>query len=199
MQRSGYIRFVHHGPLSRCRARRRRHPQKKPITGGRPPNELRLLAFATDSALQRLRLQPRHASLIGGDRRSSSGSLAKFTAIRRASSRVSRFSRRAVRRSDTSGIGGEAEARPNQSSLKQLTASFNDLVGAGKGGAANRGRNAAAYAVSEIPRLRPAPIMPASAIIISTPTNPPSAKAIAPPATPPLPPRKVPALTTPEP
>jgi hypothetical protein len=87
----------------------------------------------------------------------------------------------------------------NQSWLKQLTASFNDLVGAGKEGAADRGRNAAAYAVSEIPRLRPAPIMPASAIIISTPTNPPSAKAIAPPATPPLPPRKVPALTTPEP
>jgi hypothetical protein len=41
--------------------------------------------------------------------------------------------------------------------------------------------------------------MPASAIIISTPTNPPSAKAIAPPATPPLPPRKVQALTTHEP
>ena len=37
--------------------------------------------------------------------------------------------------------------------------------------------------------------MPASAIIIRTPTNPPSAKAIAPP----LPPRKVQALTTPEP
>jgi hypothetical protein len=65
--------------------------KKKPITGGRPPNELRLLAFATDSALQRLRLQPRHASLIGGDRRSSSGGLAKSTAICRASSRVSRF------------------------------------------------------------------------------------------------------------
>jgi len=43
--------------------------------------------------------------------RSSSGNLAKFTANRRASSRVSRFGRRAVRRSDTSGIGGEAEAR----------------------------------------------------------------------------------------
>ena len=80
-----------------------------------------------------------------------------------------------------------------------MTASFDDLVGAGKEGAAHRGRNAAGYAVSEIPRLRAAPIMPASAIIISTPTNPPSAKAIAPPATPPLPPRKVQALTTPEP
>ena len=80
--------------------------KKKPITGGRPPNELRLLAFATDSALQRLRLQPRHASLIGGDRRSSSSNLARFTAICRASSRVSRFGRRAVRRSDMSGIGG---------------------------------------------------------------------------------------------
>jgi hypothetical protein len=44
-------------------------------------------------------------------RRSSSGSLAKFTANHRASSRVSRFGRRAMRRSDMSGIGGEAEAR----------------------------------------------------------------------------------------
>jgi hypothetical protein len=35
--------------------------------------------------------QPRHASLIGGVRRSSSGSLAKFAAMRRASSRVSRL------------------------------------------------------------------------------------------------------------
>ena len=43
-------------------------------------------------------------------RRSSSGSLAQFTVIRRASSRVSRSGRRAIRRSDTSGIGGEAEA-----------------------------------------------------------------------------------------
>ena len=34
-----------------------------------------------------VRLQPPHASLIGGDRRSSSGSLVKFTANRRASSR----------------------------------------------------------------------------------------------------------------
>ena len=58
-----------------------------------------------------VRLQPPHASLIGGDPRSSSGSLVKFTAIRRASSRVSRFGRRAVRRSDMSGIGGEAEVR----------------------------------------------------------------------------------------
>ena len=49
-------------------------------------------------------------SLVGGDRRSSSGSsLAKFTANRRASSLVSRFGRRAVRRSDTSGIWAEAE------------------------------------------------------------------------------------------
>jgi hypothetical protein len=44
--------------------------------------------------------------LIGGDRRSNSGSLAKFTANRRASSGVSRFGRRSVRRSDMSGIGG---------------------------------------------------------------------------------------------
>ena len=45
--------------------------------------------------------------LIGGGPRSSSGSLAKFTVIRRASSRVSRFGRRAVRRSDMSEIGGK--------------------------------------------------------------------------------------------
>ena len=37
-----------------------------------------------------VRLQPRHASLIGGGPRSSSGSLAMLAAIRRASSRVSR-------------------------------------------------------------------------------------------------------------
>ena len=43
--------------------------------------------------------------------RNSPSSLAKFTAIRRASSRVSRFGRRAVRRSDMSEIGGEAEVR----------------------------------------------------------------------------------------
>jgi hypothetical protein len=87
----------------------------------------------------------------------------------------------------------------NQSWFKPLTASFDDLVGAGKEGAADRVRNAAAYAVSDVPRLRAAPIMPASAIIVSTPTKPPSAKAIAPPATPTLPPRKVQALTMPEP
>jgi hypothetical protein len=34
--------------------------------------------------------------------------LANFAVIRRASSRVSRFGRRAVRRSDTSGIGGRS-------------------------------------------------------------------------------------------
>ena len=50
----------------------------------------------------------------------------------------------------------------NQSWLKQLTASFDDLVGAGKEGATDRDRSAATYAVSEIPRLRAAPIMPAS-------------------------------------
>jgi hypothetical protein len=62
-------------------------------------------------AVVNLRLRPSHASLIGGDRRSSSGSLVKFTDIRRASSRVSRFGRRATRRSDMSEIGGEAEVR----------------------------------------------------------------------------------------
>jgi hypothetical protein len=35
--------------------------------------------------------QPRHASLIGGNRRGSSGSLAKFAAMRRTSSLVSSF------------------------------------------------------------------------------------------------------------
>ena len=39
------------------------------------------------------------------------GSLAKFTANRGASSRVSRFGRHAARRSDMSEIGGEAEVR----------------------------------------------------------------------------------------
>ena len=56
----------------------------------------------------------RHAlpsSAYGDDRRSSSCSLAKFTAICRASSCVSRFGRRAMRRSDMSEIGGEAEVR----------------------------------------------------------------------------------------
>src|ERR1700751_3071612 len=67
----------------------------------------------------------------------------------------------------------------NQSWFKRVTASFDDLVGAGKEGAAHRARNAATYAVSKIPRLRAAPIMPASAIISSTLTKP-RAKAIAP-------------------
>ena len=49
--------------------------------------------------------------LIGGGPRGSSGNFAKFTAMRRASSRVSRFGRRAVRRINMSGIGGEAEVR----------------------------------------------------------------------------------------
>jgi len=49
--------------------------------------------------------------LIGGGPRSSSGSLAKFAAMPRALSRVSRFGRRAVRRSDMSEIGREAEVR----------------------------------------------------------------------------------------
>src|SRR5262249_56045026 len=56
-----------------------------------------------------------------------------------------------------------------------------------------------AYAGSEIQWLSAAPMMPASAIIISTAGNPPSAKADAPPATPQLPPRKVQALMIPEP
>jgi hypothetical protein len=36
-----------------------------------------------------MRLQPRHASFIGGGGRSSAGSLAMLAAMRRASSRVS--------------------------------------------------------------------------------------------------------------
>ena len=97
------------GPRSSYRSVRHLNDKKKPdhwrAGKSEPLNELRLLAFATDSALQRLRLRPRHASLIGGDPRSSSGSLAKFTVIRGASSRVSRFGRRAVRRSDMFGLG----------------------------------------------------------------------------------------------
>jgi hypothetical protein len=42
---------------------------------------------------------------------SSSGSLAKFTVIRRASSCVSRFGRRTVRRSGVSGIGEKRKRR----------------------------------------------------------------------------------------
>jgi hypothetical protein len=54
---------------------------------------------------------------VGPAPRQSAGSLAKFTVIRRASSRVSRFGRRATRRSNMSGIGGEAEVRaPSTSS-----------------------------------------------------------------------------------
>ena len=56
-----------------------------------------------------VRLQPRHASLIGGDQRSRSGNLVKFAVMGRTSSRVSRFGRRAVRRRDTSRIGGKTE------------------------------------------------------------------------------------------
>ena len=48
---------------------------------------------------------------LAPSRRNSSGSLAKFAVMRRASSRVSRFGRRAARRSNVSGIGGEAEVR----------------------------------------------------------------------------------------
>jgi ABC-type dipeptide/oligopeptide/nickel transport system ATPase component len=61
-----------------------------------------LFAHRVAATLSRLAYRGRPAS--------SSGRLA-FTANRRASSRVSRFGRRAIRRSDTSGIGGEAEAR----------------------------------------------------------------------------------------
>ena len=105
------------------------------------------------------------------------------------------------RLSSMSAVGPEAgfAGIVNRSWLKQLTASFDDLVGTGKEDVADRVRNAAAYTISEIPRLRAAPIIPARAIIVNTPSNPPSAKAIAPPATPQLPPRKVQALTTPDP
>ena len=60
-----------------------------------------------------VRLRPCHASLVGGDRRSRSGSLAKFTA-RRASSRVNRL---VAERSDAaicpeSGRSGSARLAP---------------------------------------------------------------------------------------
>jgi hypothetical protein len=45
-----------------------------------------------------VRLQVRHASLFGGGPRNSSGNLAKFAAMRRASSRVSPIGRRAALR-----------------------------------------------------------------------------------------------------
>ena len=44
-----------------------------------------------------VRLQPPHASLIGGDQRSSSGSLVKFTVMRRASSCVAERCDAAIR------------------------------------------------------------------------------------------------------
>jgi hypothetical protein len=69
------------------------------------------LAFATDSALQRLRLQPPHASLIGGDRRSSPGNSAKFTANRRASSRVSHLSPRGATQRYVRNRGRSGSAR----------------------------------------------------------------------------------------
>ena len=59
-------------------------------------------------AVVNLRPRPCHASLIG-DRRSSSGSLVKFAAMSRASRASADLV--AERRSDTSGIGGEAEVR----------------------------------------------------------------------------------------
>src|SRR5919198_2660447 len=62
-----------------------------------------------------------------------------------------------------------------------------------------RRRQTGAYAVAATARLSAAPMMPASAIIVSTAGNPPSATAVAPPATPQLPPRKVQALMIPEP
>src|SRR5271169_2144841 len=60
-------------------------------------------------------------------------------------------------------------------------------------------RPLASHSVFGILRQRAAPIMPASAIIVSTARNPPSANAMAPPATPMLPPRNVQALIMPEP
>jgi hypothetical protein len=58
-----------------------------------------------------LRLRPCHTSLIGGDRRSSSGSNGEVH--RHAPRPVARqpIGRRAIRRSDMPGIGGEAEVR----------------------------------------------------------------------------------------
>src|SRR6202043_2623666 len=59
-----------------------------------------------------VRLQPPRASLIRGwPAQNGSGTLVKFAAIRRASSRFRRFGRRAMRRSNMSGIGGEADVR----------------------------------------------------------------------------------------
>ena len=97
----------------------------KPRTaaGREQPASRAASATAVNQPRRRLRCDALVPSMLGFGRqflprtvnqkalRSSSGSLAKFTAIRRASSCVSRFGRRAVRRSDMSGIGREAEAR----------------------------------------------------------------------------------------
>jgi hypothetical protein len=48
---------------------------------------------------------------IGGGPCNDSGSLVKFAAMRRASSRVSRFGRRAMRRSDISRVGKEGRRK----------------------------------------------------------------------------------------
>ena len=93
------------------------HPWRRVLEGGElygsaaPAGRaaLRRLSAPQISGVYHGRAQD--ASLIGVAPRSISGSLAKFTAMRRASSRVRRFGRRAVRRSDTSEIGGEAEVR----------------------------------------------------------------------------------------
>jgi hypothetical protein len=95
------------------RVRRNRLPSDTPEINCR---HCRILTSGIDSGLRgRLARLPDHhvgPRLDGRPRGNrSSGSLAKFTGSRSASSRVSRFGRRAVRRSDTSGIGGEAEAR----------------------------------------------------------------------------------------
>ena len=143
--------------------------------------------------------------------RSSSGSLAKFTAIRRASSRVSRL---VAERCDAAicpdwGRSGSARLAlettlmtPNRP-RRRLSISpgsnsrpFLLMISSarGKGVPEHRGRNAAAYAVSEIPRLRGVPIMPGgprwNIICIRHTDEAPSVKVIALPATPPLPPKK---------
>jgi hypothetical protein len=76
-------------------------PSRKPSIWARKQGRAPLVARVRHS-LQRPRLQPCHAPLIGGGPRSSSDNLAKFTANRRASSCVSRFGRRAVQRSVSS-------------------------------------------------------------------------------------------------
>jgi hypothetical protein len=87
--------------------KRHSRPQLKAALGGEGS-----LSNSDHSQTEALPVSARSVTFVAYSfRRSSSGSLVKFAAMRLASSCVSRFGRRAVRRINMSGIGGEAEVR----------------------------------------------------------------------------------------